>query len=222
MKKIITTVITILLGLALFTATFWLFFLAKDDNTYLLLFGLGTAVLVPVGISLIGYGLSLKKRQVSEKLSELSKISDIQDLLQEAKSAEEQISILKKEYDNLEKTLRYNSEKLALEIRREELTKKAKEILIEFEGIDEELVVVGDKLSGYKSTKELELLRKRVFNKEVVVIKIISKTYTFSRGSFFVLWSSPLGEILFETLKLIERLQKEELKKDVELIEKKE
>ena len=111
MKFLFTVIIPILVGVGLIASCFWLYLLAKSNDSYVLLFGLGTALLIPIGIALITYALNFRNREMNSKLAQLSKVTEINDLLKEAKTQEEQLTILKKEYENLEITLRYNSEK---------------------------------------------------------------------------------------------------------------
>ncbi|QYA26906.1 hypothetical protein G3I01_15845 [Gramella sp. MT6] len=216
MKKFIQVFIPILIGLILIGLSIWFFFLAKNDNAYLLLFGLGTAIFMPISISLFQYAASYRKRNVNQKLSELSKIADIKDLLDKTKSTEEQLEILKNEYKNLEKNIRYNSEKIALELRRDDLIRKAKETLRELESIDEELIHINANLEKYNVPLEVQLLRERVFKKEIAVFRFREKTYTYKKytapNSNFL----PLDDILFLTFKTIERTQKKKLKEEVD------
>ncbi|MCD8441937.1 hypothetical protein LNI88_04940 [Tenacibaculum dicentrarchi] len=218
MRKLISVFIPIVLGLGMLGVSIWLFFLAKDDNTYLLLFGLGTAILVPISLSLISYGINFSKRKTDKKLSELSKISDIKSLLDETKTTEEQLEILKIEYQNLEKNLRYNSEKISLELRRNDLEQKAREILTELNILNEELEIVENNLVDYKMPIEIQLLRERVFEKEIAIVRFKDKTYTYEKNSLPDIGIIPTDGLVFEIYKGIERYQKRKLKIEVDKI----
>jgi len=213
MKNLFTIILPIFIGLGMLGVAIWFFFLAKNDNTYLLLFGFGTAILVPISLSLMMFGLNFRNRKVNEKLSELSKITDIQVLLDKTKSKEEQIEILKTEYKNLEKNLRYNSEKISLELRRDDLVKKAKEIISELDSLNNELEIIDTSLSDFKIPMEVELLRQRVFEKQVAIIRINNKSYSFNRNLFP---DNILFDSLFLMFKDIEKRQKIQLKKEVD------
>lgn len=218
MRKLITVVLPILVGLGFLGLAIWLFFLAKNDNTYLLFFGLGTAILIPISLSLIGFGFNFRHRQVNEKLSELSKINDIQILLDKAKTTEEKIEILKTEYQNLEKNLRYNNEKISLELRRDDLIKKAQEIIKELDSINNELEIVDSNLSGFEIPMEVELLRERVFKKQVAIVRYKNKGYYYYRYTLPNFGPIPLDDLIFKIFKTIEKQQKQELKKEINQI----
>lgn len=220
MKKLVTVILPIAIGLGLLGLAIWLFFLAKEDNAYILLFGLGTAVLIPVSLSLIGFGFNFRNRKVNEKLSELSKISDIQTLLDHAKTTEEQLEILKTEYQNLEKSLRFNSEKISLELRRDDIIKKSKEIITELDEINNELELLKDNLSDFEIPVEVELLRERVFKKQVAVIRFRNKTYSYNRIGYDInLWGISFRDVIYDVFKTIEKSQKLKLKREIEQIE---
>lgn len=221
MKFIFTILIPILTGIGLIGVSIWLFFLAKEDNTYLLLFGLGTAILIPIGISLITYGFNFKSRQTSDKLSELSKISEIDELLSKAKSKEEQLELLKTEYQNLENTIRFNSEKIALQIRKEQLHKQAKEILNEIDLIEKEIGNIDSKFDNSNLPKEVQLLRERVFIKEVAVVRIGKKEFVYKKNYVPNVINLPTEEAVFVLMKGIEKFQKRGLQKKVKQLEEK-
>ncbi|MDA3843534.1 MAG: hypothetical protein PF588_04080 [Candidatus Kapabacteria bacterium] len=214
MKFIFTITLPMFVGLGLIGLSVWLFFLAREDNAYLLLFGLGTAILIPVGLFFITYAFNFKNRQTSNKLSELTKISEIEELLNKSKSVEEQLKLLKTEHQNLENTIRFNSEKTALQIRKEQLHRHAKEILSELSSIDKEIGTIDSKFDNSNLPIEVQLLRERVFKKEVAVIRICKKEFVVRRN--FIGY-----EILFDLVMLIESIQKDRLRNKVKRIEEK-
>ncbi len=218
MKKLITIVLPVFIGLVAFGLVVLLFFLAKADDAYLLLFGLGTSVLIPLSFSLIKFGFNFKNREVNQKLSDLSKISDIQDLLKKAESTEEQLEILKSEYKNLERTLRYNSQKISLELRRDDLLTKAKEVIRELDSISHELKKVDDNLSNFTVPVEIALLRERVFKQDVAVVRFRNKVYTYHRNTLPDIFPLQLDYLVFDLLKGLENKQKKDLKKQIEKI----
>lgn len=68
MKKIIF----ILIGIALIGVDIWLYFKAeKDQGIFLLLFGIGSAIAVPIGVELITYVFDEKQREVFKKLTKV-------------------------------------------------------------------------------------------------------------------------------------------------------
>lgn len=209
----LTKILPIIIGLILIGFSVWLYFLANEDNSYILLFGLGTAILIPLGMSILNYVFNSPNRQVNEKLSELSKISDIQKLLEQAKTAEEKLEILKIEYESLEKNLKFNSEKISLELRRKDLIKKARQIINELDEIDLYLIEIDNNLKGFKIPEEIQLLRERVFTKQVAVIKVYNKTFVINKSSlvpFSPLF--PFSDLMYDCLKVIEKNQIKNLK----------
>ncbi|MBC8753376.1 hypothetical protein H2O64_01755 [Kordia sp. YSTF-M3] len=221
MKFLLSILIPIIIGLGLIGLSVWLFFLAKEDNTYLLLFGLATAVLIPIGITLTTYGFNFKNRETTNKLSQLTKITEIDTLLNKAKSKEDQLELLKTEYQNLENNLRFNSEKIALQIRKEQLHKQAKEILKELGSIDKEIGIINSKFDDSNLPNEVQLLRERVFKKEVAIIRIGKKEIIYKRNFAAPIGPFPIDEVIFELVKKIERIQKKQLRNKVDKIEEK-
>lgn len=217
MKKFFLISIPILIGVLLIGTSIWLFFLAKNDNTYLLLFGLGTAILIPLGISLIGYGSSYKSREVTNELRNLTKVGKIETLLKEAKSKEEELEIIKKAYSDLEKNLRFNSERMALEIRRERIINHSKEMFTELKNIENKIGKIDNNLKDSKLPLEVQLLRERVMKDKIVIIRGGKNTYKINKddipNSFF--FPISFKDIFFELLKRIENIQKDKLKKSV-------
>lgn len=224
MKFLFTVIIPILVGVGLIASCFWLYLLAKSNDSYVLLFGLGTALLIPIGIALITYAFNFRNREMNSKLAQLSKVTEINDLLKEAKTQEEQLTILKKEYENLEITLRYNSEKMALELRKDQLISQSKDIYEELLEVDKRLGVIDSETNEDQLPKEVKLLRERTIKKNIVIIRVGSQSYSFDKkilSMYFpkILLVGPVIEILFTLLQLIENIQKRGLKERVAQIE---
>ena len=127
---------TIIFLLTLF-ADIWLYFKSQETTEiYLILFGLISAVFLPLAFSLFGYSFNKNNREIIKKLS---KVPEIDRLVLEAKTAEEKVENLKQERQKLENIIQSESKRFALISKKENLEKDAKRILNELDVIEEEI-----------------------------------------------------------------------------------
>ena len=147
------------IGLILIVSDVLIYFKAQSEGgVYLLLFGVGSAIFVPVGVGLITYAFGDKQREAVKKLT---KIPEIEELIERAETQEQKIEILKDEYTKLQTTIQSESERLALTTRKEELEKNAKRILEELSVIDIELQDFNESVKDVPA-KEVQKLRERI------------------------------------------------------------
>lgn len=138
----------------------WLYFKAEaEQGSFILLFGLVSAVGLPLATTIF---FTSSDWSTKKKLSKLTKLSEIDDLIKKAETQEQKYEILQKQYKNLEKIIQLESEKYYLELRRKDLELKAEQILTELDTIENELKRYNETLKNNLSSVAVERLRRRM------------------------------------------------------------
>lgn len=200
MKKIIL----ILLGLALIGGDVWLYFLAQQKSgIFVLLFGLGSAIAVPIGVALITHAFSEKQREAIKKLT---KVAEIEDLIEKAESEDQKIKILTNEYKKLEATIKSESTRLSLITRKDDLEKDAKRIIEELDCVESELTAFKEQEISGVPVEEVNKLRERIRAKRSgdIVIRIGRSQFIIEREQ--ILHTPFFGFWLYALLKFWEDL----------------
>lgn len=131
MKRIISAII----GIFLIGIVIYLGMKSGDDNKYIVPFGLTSALIAPIGLSSLGYSIKRK----DDTLQKLAKISQIDELIEQAETEEVKIKRLKKEKDVLLDYIK-NETKIISKIERKKILEAdAKRILDEYKAVVEEL-----------------------------------------------------------------------------------
>lgn len=165
------SIILIFIGIVLIGFDVWLYLKAQSEGgIFVLFFGIGSAIVVPVGVWLISYALGEKHREAIKKLA---KVPEIGELVARAETQEQKIKVLTEEYEKLQKTIHSESERLALITRKHDLEKNAKRILKELDIIESEIESFDESIEGVPAN-EVRKLRERVQAKQRgdVVIRI--------------------------------------------------
>ncbi len=131
MKRIISAIV----GFILIGVVIYLGIKSSDDNIYIMLFGVASALIAPMGLSALGYSV---KRE-DETLQKLAKISQIDELIEQAETEEENIERLKKEKDVLLNYIKNETNRISKIERKKILIADAKRILDEYKEVVEEL-----------------------------------------------------------------------------------
>jgi len=148
---------SVIIGLVLVAVVIFSGIKTYEQNiVFTILFGLASAFVAPLAISILGY--SFKKKDIT--LDKLSKIPEIEKMIQEAETQEEINRKLKEEKENLLKYIKAESHKLAAEERKKALEKDAKRILLELDEVDELMKSFSD--SDNETDKDIVQLRKRI------------------------------------------------------------
>ena len=96
----------IALGFTALSAVGYLGWLASSDASLVVWFGLASAILVPGAFALIGYAV---KSGENELLKKLSKVPELQQLIEKAQSQEEKIKALETERKHLEEVVKFEA-----------------------------------------------------------------------------------------------------------------
>lgn len=149
---------SIIASLALIAIDVWIYYQAQNSGgLYILLFGAVSSIAIPFSIKLLLHSIEQKNKIA---LQQLTKISEIQSLIERAGSQELKIKILKEEYDKLEEIIKLESQRLALLARKESIENSAIQILHELDIIEKELGSLG--VSKSVTSKELTELDERI------------------------------------------------------------
>ena len=190
----------------------WLGFHASEDNSFILWFGLASALVAPVGLGLVGYAFFGSDR---EDLQMLAKVPEIRELMEKAESEEERIHILEKEREQLDIIVRYEAEKMALESRKRSLEVDAVRILNELDSIDEQSRELDLIPSSDAIVEEIQRLRDRLEAnlKGDIVIR-------FRKGDFIIRRSYVdqfpyFGDMLYQSLKTFSNIQQRTYRKRI-------
>lgn len=202
--KNLKKIIFILIGIALIGVDIWLYFKAeKDQGIFLLLFGIGSAIAVPIGVELITYVFDEKQREVFKKLT---KVSEIEELIERAETQEQKVEILKDQYAKLEAIIQSESERLSLITRKEQIEKNAKSLLEELNVIESELQAFEGTVKGV-SVEEVNKLRERIQANERgdVVFRLGGSQFVIEREQ--IMHTPFFGFWLYTLLKLLGNLK---------------
>lgn len=198
------TFFLVLFGLGLIGSDVWLYYRAETNGgIFLLLFGIGSAIAVPLGVGLITYALGEKQREAIRKLTSIPEIGE---LIEKADTQEQKIAILRKEYDKLQATIQSESVRLSLKTRKDDLEKDANRIFEELDYIEGELTHFSeDEIAGVP-TAEVNKLRERIRAKRKgdIVIRIGKSQFVFEREQ--ILHTPVFGYGLYMMLKLWEEV----------------
>lgn len=202
--KLVIKIVTFILGIvgigavvALGIATI------KNSSTLLVaLFGIGSAIVAPVALSLIGYTFSSKDKGV---LQELSKVPEIERLISQAKSQEEKLRLLQQQQSRLAEIVRLEARKQTLASRRSDLEEQAIRILRELEAIEQEGANLQLDLDASTVTNEIEELRERIQARlrGDLIINIGGYSFVLDKN---LIGTLPMGSVTQNILSLFESL----------------
>ena len=113
MKRVISAILgVILIGIVIFLGI-----KTEDGNIYIILFGLSSALVAPVGISALGYSI----RKEDKTLKKLAMVPEIDNLIERAETEQEKIKRLKREKNELLNYIRNDTKRIALVERKKKI-----------------------------------------------------------------------------------------------------
>ena len=200
----------IILGTFLIAVVIKLGLIAKGDPSYVIWFGLASALLVPSAFGLIGYALKSDERKL---LSELSKVPQIDELIEKAKSQEEKIEILEKERNKLNEIIRLEAKRQTLFHQKSTIENTMVGLYKEYVAIIQELESINEEVEESPVLEEIKKIQKRLNERKdggIIVVKFGKKEIVFKQKNFS---DSPLDLLFWFLMKLIEDIQKKLNKK---------
>ena len=159
-------------------------------------FGLASALLAPMGLGLLGYAILGSDR---DQISKLTKVTEIEQLIDKAETEEEKLKRLQEERSILDTIIRFEVDRRTLEVRKKILEKTAEDILKELEIIDQQLIELGSKVEQGVTGEQIKKLRDRIDaianddvifrfgTKQFIIKKSSLLTFRFMVTQFFIL-----------------------------------
>jgi len=193
--------ISFILGALLVGLIAYLGYYTTTHSNFVIWFGVITALLAPLSFEFLLYPFRSKDKKL---IKELSKVPQIENLIQEAKDSEAKVLLLEKQQKDLDKLISYESKRRTLLAERQIWILQAEESLKAIGKLDENIeLLTSEKQNLPEHLKSLQENIKKI-ETEDISFTISGKNFTLKKKSFD---SFPLyGKLLFEIIKLFERL----------------
>jgi len=199
-------IISASIATGLITGTVYLGIQSGKDNRFVIWFGIASATVAPVGLGLFTYAF---RRSDSEIIQQLAKVPELERLIQQAKTQEENIQVLEAERSRLAEIVKIESRRQAALDRINSLEGDAVRILTELENLDRELILIDEQVGESAISEEIRRLRERIKAREDgdVILRIGSRVYRIDRDIIKAL-PFGLGNPLIAYFRIAENLEK--------------
>lgn len=208
---LIRKIISALIATGLITGTIYLGIQSGKDNRFVIWFGIASAIAAPVGIGLFSYAISPSNSKI---IQQLAKVPEIERLIEQAKTQEEKIQVLKAERSRLVEIVKIESRRQAALDRIDSLERDAVKILDELENLDRELILIDEYVGQSAISEEIRRLRERIKAREDgdVILQIGGRVYRIDRD---IIKAVPFGfgNPLIASFRIAEKLNKAMLPK---------
>jgi hypothetical protein len=193
-----------LLALTLLAGVVYLGILSGRDAKYVVWFGIASAIVAPIGLTLFGYAFRSGDRNLIQRLS---KVPEIERLVLEANTQEEKIRLLEAERARLVEVVKIESRREAIRDRIESLENDAVRIIRELKNFDTEAASVEEKITDSPVAEEIKALHERVRARQEgdVVIRLGTRVYRIDRD---IIKAFPFGtgNLVLAYFRVMERL----------------
>jgi len=171
---------SLIMGIFLIGATILLGIQSGKDSRFVVWFGLASAIAAPLGLAQLA---SIFNRWDSEIITRLTKVPEIEKLMNEARTQEEKIQLLEEERLRLADIVRFESRRQAILDRIDSLERDATRILDELAFLDREVVIFDENVGKSPASSEIRQLRERVKarNDGDVIIRLGARSYRIDR-----------------------------------------
>jgi hypothetical protein len=132
---------------------------AAANTSFVVWFGLSTALLAPAGFQLLALAISAGQARLMRRLS---KVPEIRELMQQADSEEERVRLLEQERERLEEVVRLEARREALGQLQERLVAEAGSLLDELAAVEAEAASLSDENEVGPVLPEVQALHARV------------------------------------------------------------
>ena len=189
----IIRLLSIVFGVTLLAVVVWLGFEARNDQTFVIWFGLAAAILAPTGIASFAYALRAGDREV---LRQLARVPEIEKLIEAAKSQEEKVRLLQQEREQLLVTVQLEARREALLHQKDGLENEAVRVLADLQVVEAELATVSEEIQASPAVEAIVRLREKMqaIRRGDVVFRIGKRYFTLDRD---LVLSLPLGRVLW-------------------------
>ena len=202
MKNIIIRVILFLAGVLCLVFVVWLGLKTADNTSYVVWFGLASAIIAPIGLTFLTLAFTLGS---NDALKRLSAVPDIQKLIEKANTEQERIRVLQEQRDQLEDVIRLESHRQALLARKDKLQEEGVQILTDLESVDAELAAVDKCVAVSPWRDDISRLQERLKarQKGSIVLHFGSRHITIDRDLIIGL---PFGRFILWYLRMIQTI----------------
>jgi hypothetical protein len=174
----------VLLGLTLVAAVVWLGLQATQNASWVLWFGLGSAILVPLASSLIGHAIRMDDRL---RFRQLLKVPLIESLIEEARTQEERIRLLELQREQMSEIIQVEARRQTLTHQLTDLEKRLSDVVTEHKAVTDELALIGARIEDSPVLSEARRIQKRIRARKkgrVIVVKLGGRELTFFEREF--------------------------------------
>ena len=112
---VVKKLIAFLFAISLLAGTIYLGIRSGEDSKFVVWFGIASATAAPVGLALFGSVISSSN---GELIQRLSKVPEIEKLVEQAKTQEDKLRVLEAEHARLAEIIRFESRRQAAQIGR--------------------------------------------------------------------------------------------------------
>jgi len=168
------------IALILIGAVAYLGWFSQKNPNFVWAFGIASAFLAPVGLTLLNFSMKGSDAAVIQRLA---KVPEIERLINEAKSHEEKIRLLEVEREKLQEIIKLEARRQAISDRVETLENDAIRIGRELDGLDRESAELDVKIGNSGVSDEIARLRSRVRARERgdLVLRLGDRFYRLDR-----------------------------------------
>ena len=197
-------VILFMFGMVMIGIVIYLGLEANEDSSLIIWFGLAAAILAPTGLALMQYPFTLKDDVLIKRLS---KIPEINQLIEKASTIEEKIKVLEKEKNRLAETVELEARKQFLKSKRESLITEAARLISQLKHIEDDLGNIDSTVSKSPVSKEVMRLRQIVSSEQRgdINLNIFGNDIIIPRS---IVDTSPMFIFLYGYIKLVKRILK--------------
>jgi hypothetical protein len=189
-------IFTFIFGLLLVAGIIYSGYYTITNSNFIVWFGIITAIVSPFAFECLITPFKSKDKKI---MKELSKVPQIEQLIQNAKDNESKITLLEKQIRELDKLISYESQKKTLEAKRAIYILQGKESLSKINEINENLELLTETKQSLPD--ELKSLMKVIEEIEStdVIYQIRGKRLIFKQKYFS--WFPFYGNLLFEIIR---------------------
>ena len=197
----------ILTGFLLLSGVFYLGVLTTNDAWLVPWFGIAAALVSPLGFSLVSFGMNFG---ANSALRKLSKVPEIESLVEKARTQQEKIDALMYEREKLEDVVRYEIKQATLLERKTALSQQAGNILAGIDAVEREIEDFEGVEAAADEDPVIHRLREKVryARSGDVVIKYSGGAIVFDSEK---IRKMPLGSMILPYIYLAEWLSKVEI-----------
>ncbi len=176
-----------------------------EDTSLVVWFGLASAIIAPIGLAMIGYGFRTDELKLFQ---ELSKVPEIGNLIEKAKTQEEQIALLEQERKRLSQIIQVEARRQTLLSTKENLENDIDKVVKAYNATTEELKLIDHQIEESPAVKEMKKIQNRINERsrgKIIVLKLWNKEFVIPERK--IIGDSPLDIFLLLSLRSLEKLQ---------------